>query len=49
MATATCPVFSMKIATLVSEPVAATSPRSIAKGPTPARMLPQFCASVTMA
>ena len=26
----------------------ATSPRSIANGPTPARMLPQFCASVTI-
>ena len=30
VATATCPVFSMKIATLVSAPVAATSPRSTA-------------------
>ena len=49
VAMATWPVFSMKIATRVSSPVASTIPRSIANGPTPARMLPQFCASVTIA
>ena len=48
VATATCPVFSMNIATRVASPVAAISPRSIAKGPTPASMLPQFWLSVTI-
>ena len=48
VATATCPVFSMKIATRVSPSHAATSPRSIANGPTPASMLPQFWLSVTI-
>ena len=45
---ATWLVFSMKMRTSVVPSRAPTSPRSIAKGPTPARMLPQFCWSVTI-
>ena len=48
-ACAVCPVFSMKMVTGVSPSCALISPRSMAKGWTPARMLPRFCASVTMA
>jgi hypothetical protein len=48
VATAAWPVFSMKMRTSVRPPSAFTSPRSMAKGPTPASMLPQFCWSVTI-
>ena len=49
VAVATCPVLRMKIRTSVLSPRASTRPRSMANPPTPARMLPQFCASVTIA
>jgi hypothetical protein len=40
-------VFTILIRTRVSCPPAVTRPRSTANGPMPARMLPQFCRSVT--
>ena len=40
-------VFTIRIRTLVCSGCAATRPRSTANGPMPARMLPQFCLSVT--
>ena len=49
LAVATWPVLRMKMRTSVVPSCAATRPRSMAKPPTPARMLPQFCASVTIA
>jgi hypothetical protein len=42
-------LFTMKMVTVVSGAVAPTSPRSMANGATPARMLPQFCAVDTSA
>ena len=41
-------VFTIRMRTLVSSCAAVTSPRSTANGPMPARMLPQFCLSVTI-
>ena len=41
-------VFTIRMRTRVSSPVAAASPRSTANGPIPARMFPQFCLSVTI-
>jgi len=40
-------VFSIRIRTRVSGSSGFTRPRSMAKGPTPASRLPQFCASET--
>ena len=49
VATAMLSELTMRIRTLVSGCSAGTSPRSTANGPTPARMLPQFCRSLTVA
>ena len=46
-ATAMLPVFTMWMRTGVVAPATGTSPFSIAHGPTPARMLPQFWLSLT--
>jgi hypothetical protein len=48
VATAMLSELTMRIRTLVSGEPAGTSPRSTANGPTPARMLPQFCWSLTV-
>ena len=51
VAVARLSVFTMKIRTdaVVAPGSGATRPRSTANGPMPARMLPQFCWSVTIA
>ena len=43
------PVFTMWMRTGVAGPATGTSPFSMAQGPTPARMLPQFWLSLTSA
>ncbi len=48
VATAMLSELTMRIRTFVSGDPAGTSPRSTANGPTPARMLPQFCWSLTV-
>ena len=45
--TATAPVLTIRIRTGVTAPPAATRPRSMANGPTPARMLPHGCSALT--
>ena len=47
-ATARAPVFTMWMRTAVVGPATGTSPFSMAQGPTPARMLPQFWLSLTL-
>ena len=48
VATAMLSELTMRIRTVVSGDPAGTRPRSTANGPTPARMLPQFCRSLTI-
>jgi len=45
----TLPEFTILIRVVVVSPPGSMIPRSTANGPTPARMLPQFCWSVTVA
>ena len=49
VATTVCDALTMKMRTLVTGSQPRTRPCSIANGATPARMLPQFCASETSA